>query len=507
MKKFIVMKDEPKADIKKVNLNPANVSLINKTEIDISQLLLKNIHEYAIDVAEDRALASFRDGMKPSQRRLLKALIDDNAFNNRSTLKSAKVVGDTMGKYHPHGPDGLYGALTTLVNSQYPIVFGQGNWGNLTDPPAASRYTECKLSALGMKFIECSEVAEMIPNYSGEYLEPIDFPTRVPNFFLNGCNGIAVGIACSIPEHNLDEVVSALKTVIKKGAKTTTDDILKHIKGPEYKYGGKLLSTPDEIKQVYDIGHGSLRYECNYDIIKKGSNTILIITGYCPGFAPDSFQDRMIKLIETGDVVYTNDSSTKEEPCKLEVVIKNFDVFEESIKKHLQKTIKYQFYALDRTKSDSIESDVNTKIFSPNMINLMKMWIDYRRIIETKMIDLELNKLTETEYKHKCRLAAVENLDIIKRSLEDNNPEKYIAKNIKLLQTTPKCNTIVGVDYILELRLSSIRKIDAVKIKNELIKIGNNKKELTKDRANIDLVIIKHLDELKRYSTPRILKI
>lgn len=475
-------------------------------ENGVSKLLHKNIKEYAIDVVEDRALESYKDGMKPSQRRLIKALVDAGAFFNRSTVKSAKIVGDTMGRYHPHGDLGIYGALATLVNSNYPIVFGQGNWGTLTDGPAASRYTECKLSELGMKYIEGLEVAEMVPNYSGECMEPVEFPTRVPSFFINRCDGIAVGIACHIPDHNLGEIVDAFKTVVKKGDKTTTADILKHIKGPDWKYGGKILSTPEEIAEVYDNGKGSIRFECEYNLSKQGTKTVLTITGYCPKFSPKNFQDEMIKLIESGDVVYANDSSTKTEPCKFEVIMKNEATFEAKIHKHLITSMNYQFYALDRSKSNAPDRDVDTKIISPNFVTLMKMWVDYRRTVETKLIDLEISKLNENWYKNKCRLEAVKNLNTIKSSLEVSDPEDYLDKHLPLLKRMSKIGNVVGSSYISDLKLSSIRKIDEGKIEKEIANIEKELEKLNNDKNNIDKVIIKHLDELKHFSKPRILK-
>lgn len=475
--------------------------------LSISSFLHKNIYEYALDVAEDRALASFRDGLKPSARRIIKALMDAGAFSNKPTVKSAKIVGDTMGKYHPHGDSGIESSLATLVNNQYPLVYGHGNWGSLTDGPASTRYTECRLSDLGMKFIECSEIATMVPNYSGEYLEPIDFPTRVPNFFINGCEGIAVGVACTIPEHNLTEIIDALKCVIKKGDKTKTADIMKYIKGPDYRYGGKIISTPEEVAAVYETGSGTITYECDYTLTKQGSKVLLTITGYCPGFKPAQFQNAMIKLYDTKEVIYVNDSSTKTEPCKFEVTLKNEAVFEAKIHKHLICKESYKFYALDRSKSNSPERDVDTKIIEPNMVTLMKMWIDYRREIETRVIDLALSKEAEKSYKCRLRLAAVENLDIIKKSLESDNPIKLLEDKLPILKKEPKLGDIVGSEFISDLRLAAIRKIDTDKIKKEIDEIAKETKRLEADKADIDSVIVKQLNELKQFATERKLKV
>lgn len=232
-------------------------SQISKKE-GIDNFLKKNIEDYANEVCQDRALVDYRDGFKPAQRRILQSLVDLKAYWNKPTMKCARIVGDVM-KNHPHGD--TYGSLVTLVNEEYPVVYGQGKFGSLTDGAAASRYTEAKISELGMKMLECLPVMETIPNYTGEFQEPIVFPSRFPNFFVNGSNGIAVGLACNIPSHNLKEVVEALKLVVKKGNSVKTADIMKCIKGPDYKYGGRILSSEKEIEEVYAHGQGSIRYE------------------------------------------------------------------------------------------------------------------------------------------------------------------------------------------------------------------------------------------------------
>lgn len=474
--------------------------------LSISDFLKKNITEYAKEVCEDRALASYKDGLKPSQRRIIKALLDAGATDTKPTVKSAKIVGDTMGKYHPHGDSGIASALATLVNSKYPLVYGHGNWGSLTDGPASTRYTECRLSELGMKFVECSEISDLVPNYSGEYMEPVDFPTRVPNFFLNGCEGIAVGIACSIPEHNMGEIIDAFKIVIRKHGTATTDDIMKHIKGPDYKYGGKLLSSKEEVRQLYENGSGTLTYECSYGLSKQGTKTILTITEYCPGFSPSKFQDTMIGLMDSGDVLYANDCSTKTEPCKFEVVLKNESVFEEKIHKHIVCKKSYKFYALDRRKSDSQERDVDTRILEPNFVSLMNMWVDYRRQVETRMLDLEYGEEAERGYKCRLRLSALENLDKIKKSLESDNPDKFLEENLPILKKTPRLGNIVGSEYISELRLTSLRKIDSEKIRKELVSIEKEMERIDKDKSDIDSVLVRQLNLLRRFDCGRKLK-
>lgn len=473
--------------------------------IDADKLLKKNIYEYGLDVIQDRALADFRDGLKPSARRIIHAAKEMKAVWDSKTVKSARLVGETMGKLHPHGDSGIESALCTLVNAEYSPMFGQGNWGSLTDDMAATRYTECKLSKIGMKMIECNSVADFVPNYTGEYTEPVVIPTRFPYFFVNDCAGIAVGLACNIPAHNLEEVVSALKMVVKKGRKATVKDLMKHIKGPDYKYGGHIVSTPEEISELYAKGEGAIKYECDYTLVQEKKNWLLTITGYCPGFSPNTFVNKMMDYIDDGLVVYVNDSSTKNDPCKLEVLIKNKEDFENKIRKFIVKTCNYRFYAIERSKSKDVEKDIDTKIIVPNMLDLMNEWIDWRKVVETKMCSAEKKITEEKKWKSELRLLASENLKIVMKGLETEDPIKFIAENLPGLKG--KKNAIEGAKYICDQRIISLQKIDQDKTKAQIAEDEKHIEELDNDIAHIDEVVIRELDNLKEFYKERKLKV
>lgn len=475
----------------------------NSKTINAEEMFHKNMKTYGLDVLEDRALADFRDGLKPAQRRLIWTAKDLKATWDNKTVKSARITGDCMGKYHPHGS--AYGSLVTLATSEYPLIYGQGNWGSLTDGPAADRYTEAKISEIGMKMLECMDVADYIPNYTGEFKEPVVLTTRLPNFFINECAGIAVGLSCNIPSHNLKEIVDAMKIVIKKGQGTKIKDIMKVMKGPDHKYGGKIISTPAEVEAVYKNGEGSIKYECDYTLVREKKNMLLTVTGYCPGFSPNTFINKMISMIDDGVVIYVNDSSTKTDPCKLEVLIKNEEDFEKKIHKHLIKSESYRFYAIERQKSKAIEKDVDTKILIPNMLDLMNMWVDWRKCVETKMCEVE--KKLEEEKKQKCewRLLASQNIKVIVKALEEKDPIKYIAENMPGLKG--KSFAIEAAKYIGDQRVISLQKIDQDKIKTDIKDYEKNIKALEYDIAHIDDVVIRELDKLKPFYRDRKLKV
>ena len=377
--------------------------------------------------------------------------------------------------------------------------------GSLTDGPAADRYTEAKISQFGMKMLECMDVADYVPNYTGEFKEPVVLTTRIPNFFINECAGIAVGLSCNIPAHNLKEIVEAMKVVVKKGESTKIKDIMKYIKGPDYKYGGRILSTPKEIEEIYKTGEGTIKYECDYTLTKEKKNVLLTITGYCPGFSPNTFINKMISLIDDKVVIYVNDCSTKTEPCKLEVLINNEQDFEKKIHKFLIKSESYRFYAIEREKSNVVEKDIDTKILIPNMLELMNMWVDWRKDIETKMCQVEKKLTEEKKQKADWRLIASNNLKILVKGLEDKDPIKFIAENMPGIKGTK--TAIEAAKYICDQRIITLQKIDQDKMKKDIKDYEQHIKDLDNDIAHIDDVVIRELDKLKPFYRDRMLKV
>ena len=476
---------------------------IEAKELNATELTSKNMYEYGISVIEDRAIPDYRDGLKPVQRRLLRAADDLHAYANTKTIKSARITGDCMGRYSPHADS--YGALVTMVNTEYAPIFGQGNWGDLRNDAASSRYTEAKISNIGMKMLECMDAADFVPNYTGEFKEPVIIPTRFPYFFVNSCSGIAVGISCNIPSHNLEEVVNAFKALIKKGKDATIKDVVKYIKGPDYCYGGKIISGPEEVKALYENGEGSIRYECEYTIQKDRRNWLLTITGYCPGFSPDTFIKKMMELIDEGVVLYVNDSATKDQVCKLEVMFKNEEDFESKIHKHLIKSQSYRYYAVERTKSTSEEKDIDTKIISTNILELMQRWLDWRREVETKMCIAE-----KTVYENKCwnaylRLLASKHVNIVMEALKSKSPVDYIAENMPQIKGTKRA--VEAAKYICDLKIIAIQQIDQDKMNKDINDYRKRIADLEADINDIDKVVSRELDKLKVFYKPRTLKI
>src|SRR5690348_2551235 len=219
--------------------------------------------DYAMSVIVGRALPDIRDGLKPVHRRILFGMHEMGLTPNRPTRKCAKITGDVMGKYHPHGNAPIYDALVRMAqpfNMRYPLVEGQGNFGSVDgDPPAAERYTEARLSRIAMALLEDidKETVDFKPNYDESEVEPEVLPTRVPNLLINGSSGIAVGMATNIPPHNLTEIINAAIALVQK-PNSTLADIIQHVKGPDFPTGGLILGQAG-IMDYFQRGRGSIK--------------------------------------------------------------------------------------------------------------------------------------------------------------------------------------------------------------------------------------------------------
>jgi DNA gyrase subunit A len=260
--------------------NPGEVQ-----DVELYEATRRRYLNYAISVITSRALPDVRDGLKPVQRRILYTMFHDlHIYPDRKSLKCAKVVGLVLGNYHPHGDTAIYDALVRMAQNwvlRYPLVFGQGNFGSLDgDGPAAFRYTEARLLPVAMRLLEelREDTVEFRPNFDGTDKEPVVLPARLPNLLVNGSSGIAVGMATSIPPHNLCEVVDACIALIER---RTIDvaDLVKIVKGPDFPIGGEILNSRSDLRKVYEEGHGSVRVRGEYKIEKtdRGGTPQIVI--------------------------------------------------------------------------------------------------------------------------------------------------------------------------------------------------------------------------------------
>jgi len=253
--------------------------------------------QYALSTIMHRALPDARDGLKPVHRRILYAMRELRLSSNGGFRKSAKISGDVMGNYHPHGDMAIYDAMARLAQDfviRYPLVDGQGNFGNIDgDNPAASRYTEARMTAVAEALMEGLDenAVDFRPNYDGTLEEPEVLPAAVPNLLANGSSGIAVGMATNIPPHNLDELIGACLHLLKT-PDARDDTLLSYIKGPDFPTGGVIVEPPDSIAETYRTGRGAFRLRAKWEVEDQGRGTWVIVITEIP------YQVQKSKLIE-----------------------------------------------------------------------------------------------------------------------------------------------------------------------------------------------------------------
>nr|WP_252861510.1 DNA gyrase subunit A [New Jersey aster yellows phytoplasma] len=251
-------------------------------EVNLSEEMKKSFLSYAMSVIVSRALPDIKDGLKPVQRRILYSMKELGVYSHASYKKAARVVGDVMGKYHPHGDSSIYEAMVRMAQDfsyRYPLVDGHGNFGSIDgDKAAAMRYTEVKMAKMAMELIKNidKETIDFVDNYDGTEKEPLVLPTALPNLLINGATGIAVGMATKIPTHNLGEVIDGLINYINN-KDISIDELMQHIKGPDFPTGGELLGL-QSLKSAYHTGQGAVILKAKSHVLEERGKTSIIVT-------------------------------------------------------------------------------------------------------------------------------------------------------------------------------------------------------------------------------------
>jgi topoisomerase-4 subunit A len=428
---------------------------------------------YAMYVIMDRALPFIGDGFKPVQRRIIYAMSELGLRSTTKHKKSARTVGDVLGKYHPHGDTACYEAMVLMAQDfsyRYPLIDGQGNWGSNASPKefAAMRYTEARLSAYADVFL--SELSmgtvDWAPNFDGTLSEPRMLPARLPNVILNGATGIAVGMATDIPPHNLNEIIGACIHLIDK-PKSTIEDICQIVKGPDFPAGAEIITPEEEITNIYRSGQGMIRMRATYEY----ENGDIIITSLPYHVSPAkvieqvALQMREKKLSMVSDI---RDLSDQDEPTRLMIMPRSNRVDKEALISHL-------FATTDLEKSYKINMTViglNRKPQTLGLLQIIKQWLQFRRQTVIRRLEFRLNKIKERLHILDGLLVAYLNLDeIIKIIRENDEPKPILMKKFKL--------TDVQAEAILQIRLRQLARLEEIKIKDE-------KQELEKEKNWIE---------------------
>ncbi|EMI5491468.1 DNA topoisomerase IV subunit A [Providencia stuartii] len=427
---------------------------------------------YSMYVIMDRALPFIGDGLKPVQRRIVYAMSELGLSNTAKYKKSARTVGDVLGKYHPHGDSACYEAMVLMAQPfsyRYPLVDGQGNWGAPDDPKsfAAMRYTESRLSKYAEVLL--SELAhgtvDWIPNFDGTLNEPKMLPARLPNILLNGTTGIAVGMATDIPPHNAREVAQALVALLEKPT-LSLDDIMAYVPGPDYPTEAEIISSKDDIRKIYQNGRGSVRMRAVWE--KEDGNAVITALPHQVSGAKVleqiASQMRAKKLPMVDDL---RDESDHENPTRLVIVPRSNRVDLEQVMTHL-------FATTDLEKSYRVNLNMiglDNRPAVKGLVEILNEWIVYRRQTVRNRLNHRLEKVLRRLHILDGLLIAYLNIDeVIEIIRTEDEPKPVLMERFAITDTQ--------AEAILELKLRHLAKLEEMKIRGEQDELAKERDEL-----------------------------
>ena len=438
-------------------------------DVDLKQTMETSYIDYAMSVIASRALPDVRDGMKPVQRRILYAMIELNNGPDKPHRKCARIVGDTMGKYHPHGDSSIYGALVNLAqewSTRYPLVDGHGNFGSVDgDGAAAMRYTEARLSKISMEMLSDinKDTVDFMPNFDETEKEPVVLPSRFPNLLVNGTSGIAVGMATNIPPHNLTEsingVVKIIDNQIEEDRDTTLEEIMEIIKGPDFPTGATILGRRG-IEEAYRTGHGKIRVRAVTDIEPMNNGKNRIVVTELPYMVNKA---RLIEKIaelhkdkRIDGITEIRDESSRE---GMRVVIElrkdvNANVILNQLYKHTQ---------MQDTFGVNMLALVNNEPVVMNLLQMLEYYLKHQEEVVTRRTRYDLNKAEERAHILKGLLIALDNIDEVIQIIRGSQ-STAIAKE-RLIQRFELDD--VQAQAIVDMRLRALTGLEREKLENE----------------------------------------
>ena len=438
-------------------------------EIDLKKTMEKSYIDYAMSVIASRALPDVRDGLKPVQRRVLYSMAELNNGPDKPHRKSARIVGDTMGKYHPHGDSSIYGALVNMAqrwSMRYMLVDGHGNFGSIDgDGAAAMRYTEARLSKISVEMLAdiYKDTVDFIPNFDETEKEPTVLPSRFPNLLVNGGTGIAVGMATNIPPHNLREVIAAVVKIIdnqvEEGRQTSMEEILQIIKGPDFPTGAEILGTRG-IEEAYRTGRGKIRVRAVTNIETAPNGKSHIIVTELPYLVNKArLIEKIAELVKTkkieGITGITDESNR--EGIRINIELRrdvNANVLLNQLLKHTQLQDSFGVIML---------ALVNNEPKVLNILQMLEYYLDHQKDVVTRRTKYDLNKAEERAHILEGLLKALDHIDevirIIRGSANVAEAKRVLMERFEL--TDPQAQAIV------DMRLRALTGLEREKLENE----------------------------------------
>jgi len=432
--------------------------------------------DYSMYVILDRALPHIGDGLKPVQRRIVYAMSELGLSAQSKHKKSARTVGDVLGKFHPHGDSACYEAMVLLAqpfSTRYPLVDGQGNWGSPDDPKsfAAMRYTEARLTPIAKILLDelGQGTVDWQPNFDGTLKEPKLLPARVPSILLNGTTGIAVGMATDIPPHNLREVVNAAVHLLDD-PDASVRDLMRFVPGPDYPTTAEIISSPADLAKVYETGNGSIRMRATY-VSEDGD---IVINALPHQASPARILEQIAAQMQAKKlpmIVDLRDESDHENPIRLVLTPRSNRVNAEEVMTHLFATTDLE--KTYRVNLNMIGVDGRPQVKS--LRSILTEWLDWRRQTVTRRLTHRLDQVMDRLHILEGYLVAYLNIDEVIRIIrEEDEPKTELMERFGLSE--------VQANAILDLRLRHLAKLEEVKIQAE-------QKELEKERKYLDGVL------------------
>lgn len=477
-------------------------------EVDLKKTMETSYIDYAMSVIASRALPDVRDGLKPVQRRVLYSMIELNNGPDKPHRKCARIVGDTMGKYHPHGDSSIYGALVNMAqdwSTRYPLVDGHGNFGSVDgDGAAAMRYTEARLSKISMEMLADinKDTVDFMPNFDETEVEPTVLPSRYPNLLVNGTTGIAVGMATNIPPHNLQEIVKSVVKIIdnqiEEDRETDLEEILKIVKGPDFPTGGEILGTAG-IDEAYRTGRGKVKVRAITDIepMQNGKNRIVV--SELPYMVNKArLIEKIAELVKDKKIVGITDLRDESDRQGMRICIElrkdtNANVILNQLYKHTQ---------MQDTFGVIMLALVNNEPRVLNLLQMLNFYLEHQKDVITRRTKFDLNKAEERAHILEGLLIALDNIDEVIHIIR-NSQTAAIAKT-NLMERFALSD--VQAQAIVDMRLRALTGLEREKLEQEYKELeakiselkailADEKKLLGVIKTEIQLISDKYGDE------------
>ena len=437
--------------------------------VDLKKTMEDFYIDYAMSVIAARALPDVRDGLKPVQRRVLYSMVELNNGPDKPHRKSARIVGDTMGKYHPHGDSSIYGALVNMAQDwslRYPLVDGHGNFGSMDgDGAAAMRYTEARLSKISMELLADigKDTVDFVPNFDETEKEPTVLPSRYPNLLVNGTTGIAVGMATNIPPHNLREVVDAVVKIIdnqvEEGRKTDIEEVLSIVKAPDFPTGGLILGTRGS-EEAYRTGRGKIRVRAVTDIetLPNGKNQIVVTELPYLVNKANLIQKiaELVKLKKIDGITDLRDESNRE---GVRVVIE----LRRDVNANVILNLLYKHTQLQDTFGVIMLALVNNEPKVMNLLDMLNHYLNHQKDVVTRRTKYDLNKAEERDHILQGLLKALDYIDEV-ISIIRSSQNAQIAKE-RLMERFELSDA--QAQAIVDMRLRALTGLEREKLENE----------------------------------------